>query len=160
APGAMTVAVLANPGSVVTEVRNIEEAARALGLNARFLRAGNGDELATALASLPKIKADALLVTNNPFFFDRRNEIVAYAARCAIPALYSRRELAAAGGLISYGSAPDDNYRTAGDYAGRILKGVSPGDLPVQQPTKFELVINLRTARLLGLTVPATLLAS
>ena len=160
APGATTIAVLANPASIDTELTDVREAARALGQEVNVLSAGTGGELATVLASLPRIRADALLVTTNPFFFVRANEIIAYAARHGVPALYFRREFAAAGGLMSYGSNPEDSYRIVGDYAGRILKGAKPGDLPVQQPTKFELVLNLRTARVLGIAVPPTLLAS
>jgi putative ABC transport system substrate-binding protein len=138
----------------------VQDAARALGQNVKVLSASTAYELATVLASLPLIGADALLVTTNPFFFIRANEIITYAARHAVPALYFRREFAAAGGLI----VTDRTQMKAialcmGDYVGRILKGTKPSDLPVQQPTKFELVINLRTARALGLVVPTTLLA-
>jgi putative ABC transport system substrate-binding protein len=160
-PGAKTIAVLVNPTrSDSVELTDVQEAARGLGQELKILNAATASELAAALASLPQIGAGALLVTTDPLFFARATEIIAYAARYAVPALYHRREFAAAGGLMSYGSNPDDNYRIIGDYTGRILKGEKPGDLPVQQPTKFELVINLRTARLLGLTVPTTLLAS
>src|SRR5262249_32480849 len=99
------------------------------------------------------------LITTNPLFLIRASEIAAAAARYEIPTLYFRREFIAAGGLMSYGSNPDENYRIVGDYAGRILKGAKPGDLPVQHPIKFELIINVKTARALGLTIPPTLLA-
>jgi putative ABC transport system substrate-binding protein len=160
APGARTIAVLVNPAGTGTELADVQKAARALSQQVKVLNASTGDELATALASLPQIGAGGLLVTTDPFFFVRANEIIAYTARHAVPALYFRREFASAGGLMSYGSNPDEFYRILGDYAGRILKGAKPGDLPVQQLTSFELVINLRTVRVIGLTVPTTLLAS
>ena len=160
APRAATIAVLTNPAGSGIELKEVQDAARGLGQEVKVLSAGTGSELAAALASLPRIGIDGLLVTTDPFFFVRASEIIGYAARYAVPGLYFRREFAAAGGLMSYGSNPDDSYRVMGDYAGRILGGAKPGDLPVQQPTKFELVLNLRTARALGLTVPPTLLAS
>jgi putative ABC transport system substrate-binding protein len=159
APGAATIAVLRNPLTPGAELADVQDAARAFGQEVKVLYASAADELATVLASLPRIGADALLVTTNPFFFIRANEIITYAARHAVPALYFRREFAAAGGLMSYGSNADEGYRIIGDYVARILRGTKPSDLPVQQPTKFELVINLRTARALGLVVPPTLLA-
>jgi putative ABC transport system substrate-binding protein len=160
APHAATIAILTNPTGTGAELIDLLDAARTIGLEVKVLNASTADELATALASLPQIGADALLVTTSPFFFVRADEIIAYAARQALPALYFRREFAAVGGLMSYGSDPNDSYRIIGDYTGRILNGANPGDLPVQQPTKFELVINLRTARALGLTVPLPLLGT
>jgi putative ABC transport system substrate-binding protein len=121
--------------------------------------ATNERELDVGFLSLAQARAEALLVETSPLFFTRASQIVASAARLGLPALYFRREFASAGGLMSYGSNADDNYRVLGDYAGRVLKGEKPADLPVVQPTKFELVINLKTAKALGLEVPATLLA-
>jgi putative ABC transport system substrate-binding protein len=116
-------------------------------------------EIDAVFASLPGMHADALYVSVNPLFTFHAAKIVAHAARLAIPAVYYRREFADAGGLLSYGTDAKENYRVLGDYAGRILKGEKAGDLPVQQSTRFELVINLKTAKALGLTVPPTLLA-
>src|SRR5262249_31955621 len=116
-------------------------------------------ELDPAFASLKQMRVDALSVAIDAFFFDRASQIVVLATRHAVPALYFRREFPAVGGLMSYGSNAEEGYRILGVYAGRILKGEKPGDLPVQLPTKFELVINLSTARALTLDVPPTLLA-
>ena len=106
------------------------------------------------------MRPDALTVVGGPLFFTRMNKIVAVAKQLAIPSMYFRREFALAGGLMSYGTNTDENFRVMGEYTGRILKGEKPGDLPIQQPTKFEFVINLKTAKALGLTIPETLLAT
>ena len=161
-PGAARVAVLvnpANPTSTETTVRDVEAAARAMGLQIQVLNASTSREIDAAFASFVRERPDALFVGGDPFFISRRVQLAQLAARHAIPAIYSAREYAEAGGLMSYGASLADAYRQVGVYAGRILKGAKPADLPVVQSSKFELVINLQTARMLGLTVPPTLLA-
>jgi ABC-type uncharacterized transport system substrate-binding protein len=160
-PGTATVAVIINPNSpeVAPQLADVQSASRAVGQPILILNASNESDLETAFASLAQYRADALLVTNDAFLFNRRDQIVAMAAHHAVPTIYDRREYAAAGGLISYGPNYVDAYRQAGIYAGRILKGEKPGDLPVMQSTKFELVINASTAKALGLEVPPTLFA-
>jgi putative ABC transport system substrate-binding protein len=160
-PNAKTIAILVNPNSPNAEIRvnDIQIAARNVGQQVDILNASTIREIDAAFARLAQMHVDALLVSADPVFFNRASQLVVLATRHAIPALYSRREFVAAGGLMSYGSNADEGYRTAGVYAGRILKGEKPGDLPVQLPTKFELVINLSTARALDIDVPPTLLA-
>src|SRR5262249_3300931 len=160
-PGAATIAVLINPSGLlsVEEEENVENAAHAIGRKTKVLQAATEAQLDTAMATLRQLQADALLVATDPFFFTHAQQIIALASRYAVPALYFRREFAANGGLVSYGSDAAELYRVVGVYAGRILKGEKPGDLPVQTPTKFELVINLKTAKALGIDVPPTLLA-
>jgi ABC-type uncharacterized transport system substrate-binding protein len=160
-PNATTIAILVNPNSPNAEIRvnDIQIAARNVGQQVDILNASTIREIDAAFARLAQMRVDALLVAADPVFFNRASQLVVLATRHAIPALYSRREFVAAGGLMSYGSNADEGYRTAGVYAGRILKGEKPGDLPVQLPTKFELVINLSSARALDIDVPATLLA-
>ena len=161
-PKAKTVAVLVNPDNPpgVTDQTNVQPAAKMIGLQANVLDASTSRELDTAFASLARERADALFVGPDPLFLVHRDKLVALAARHAVPAIYGDREIAEAGGLISYGASRQDAYRQAGVYAGRILKGEKPSDLPVVQGTKFELVINLKTAKALGLTIPNTLLVS
>ena len=160
-PGATRVAVLVNPTNptVETMLRDVESASRAIGLQIQVLNASTSSEINAAFATLVRERPDALFVGSDPFFTSRRVQLVHLATRHAIPATYAGREFAEAGGLMSYGANVADAWRQVGVYAGRILKGAKPADLPVVQSTKFELVINVKTARMLGLTVPPTLLA-
>ena len=158
-PKAAVVGVLANPLSpdAAPEIRDVQAAAHVNGLQLRMFNASTLDEVEAALASLAQQRPDALLVGSDPFFVVRREEIVAAIAQRGIAAVYPFREFTEVGGLISYGANIANTYRQAGIYAGRILKGAKPADLPVVQPTTFELVINLKTAKSLGLDIPATL---
>jgi putative ABC transport system substrate-binding protein len=160
-PQATVIAMLVNPNipNVQARLTNVREAARTVGLQVHILRASTERELDTAFASLAQLRAEALVVGADPFLNSRRDQIVALAARHAIPAIYETREYAVAGGLMSYGTSLAEGYRQVGIYTGRILKGDKPADLPVVQATKFELVINLSAASALGLEVPPTLLA-
>jgi putative tryptophan/tyrosine transport system substrate-binding protein len=159
-PRAAVVAVLGNPSNpnYVANEREIEAAARTIGLRIEFFKASSDRDFEVAFETIRQ-QARALIVSADGFYASRRVELVALAARHAIPTMYFQREFVPLGGLISYGSNTPEMYRQAGMYAGRILKGAKPADLPVMQPTKFELVINLKTAKALGLDVPPTLLA-
>jgi putative tryptophan/tyrosine transport system substrate-binding protein len=160
-PQAGVIALLLNPNNANTErgIRDVEEAARTKGMQLIILKAGTENEIDAAFASLVQLHAGALLVQTDPFFNDRRDQIVALVSRHAVPAIYGLREFAASGGLISYGTSFTAAFHVVGVYAGKILKGAKPADLPVQQPTTFELVVNLKTAKAFGLTVPPSILA-
>ena len=160
-PGAARVIALVDPNYALAEaiIKDLQEARATLGLQVEILYAGTAREIDAAFATMVQKRADALLMTASPFFTNRRVQIVTLATRHALPVLYDIREFAEAGGLMSYGPSFRDIYQQAGIYTGRILKGERPADLPVMQPTKFELVINLTTARALGITVPNMLLA-
>jgi putative ABC transport system substrate-binding protein len=159
-PSLTVVAALINPSNPNAEdvTSYLQSAAKALGLETRLLQAATEAQLDAVLGNLPK--ANAILVGNDPFFVSQRAKIIAAAARNSLPAIYQSREFPASGGLASYGSSLAEMYRQSGVYVGQVLKGIKPSDLPVQQPTKFELVINLKTAKALGLELPPTLLAS
>jgi putative ABC transport system substrate-binding protein len=160
-PHAAVIAMLVNPTFAGTDAitDDMQAAARALGLKLNVLKASSEHDLEAAVASIGQLGAGALVVASDPFFFGRHDRVVTVVAHHAVPAIYQFREFAAAGGLMSYGTNLADAYRQVGVYTGRILKGEKPGDLPVVQPTKFELVINLKTAKTLGLDVPDKLLA-
>ena len=160
-PSASVFAYLLNPShpSQLNETNEAMTVARALGIELHIFRANSEPEIEAAYAAISKLRAAALVVASDPFFDSQRDRLVALSARHAIAAAYGWREHVLAGGLISYGTDLPDAYRQGGVYAGRILKGEKPADLPVAQPTKFLMVINLKTAMALGLTVPPTLLA-
>jgi putative tryptophan/tyrosine transport system substrate-binding protein len=162
-PGAARAAVLVNPAEAVnTEItlRDVEAAARSFGLQVQVLKADTSDEINAAFESIGRERPDALFVAATAFFVARRTQLVQLAAFHRLPAAYPLRDFVEAGGLISYGSSIADAYRHVGVYTGRILKGAKPEDLPVVQSSKFELVVNRQTAKMLGLTIPATLLAT
>jgi putative ABC transport system substrate-binding protein len=161
-PKAARVAVLVNPANATTAettLREVQEAARVMGLQVHVLNATTSQEIDAAFATFVRERPDALFVTGDSFYTSRRVQFVALTARNKIPAAYSVRDFVVAGGLMSYGAEVLGRYRQVGVYTGSILNGTKPVDLPVIQPTKFELVINLKAARALGLDVPATLLA-
>jgi putative tryptophan/tyrosine transport system substrate-binding protein len=160
-PQAKVIALLVNPNLPQTErtMREVQEAARAKGVQLQIVEASNGSEIDAAFASLVQLHAGGLVVGGDPFFASRHEQLVTLASHVAIPAIYQWREFAVAGGLISYGTSLTAVFRQAGIYAVKILNGAKPADLPVVQPTTFELVVNLKTATTLGLTVPQSLLA-
>jgi ABC-type uncharacterized transport system substrate-binding protein len=155
-PNAAIIGMLVNPNfpDAESQSKDVKEAAHALGQQVHIVNANSEGDFNQAFATFLEIKADALLISLDAFFLSRREQLVALAARHKIPAIYFSRDFVLVGGLMSYGSDIANSYRQAGIYAGRILKGAKPGDLPVVQPTKFDLVINLKTAKALGLTVP------
>ena len=159
--GATRVAVLVNPAlaTAETNLEEVEVAARAIGLQIQVLRASTSRELDAAFATFLRERPDALFVSGDPFFMSRRVQIVQLATLHKLPATFAQREFVEAGGLMSYGANVADAWRQAGVYTGRVLKGTKPADLPVVQSSKFELVINHQTARMLGLEIPPTLLA-
>ena len=155
APKASVIAMLVNPISpnAAPEIADVRGAAQAMGLQVKMFNASTPNELNAAFAAMNGQRPDALMVGADPFFVNRREDIVALAAHLGVPAMYPQRDYVVAGGLISYGTNIANVYRQAGIYAGRIIKGTKPGDLPVMQPSTFELLINLRTAKTLGLAV-------
>jgi len=158
-PRVRVIALLMNPHSTAERVvRDVQEVARSKGLQLHVLKASSESEIDTAFASLVQLNAGALVVAADPFLSSRREHLVALASRHALPSIYAWREFAASGGLISYGPSLTSVYRLVGQYAGKVLKGAKPADLPVQQPTTFELVINLKTAKALKLTIPQSVL--
>jgi putative ABC transport system substrate-binding protein len=160
-PAPAVIAMLVNPSSpyVGPEIKDVMESARVLGRQIQVLKAGTPPEIDAVFATLVRQTARAILVSGDPFFDSQRAKLVALSARHRVPAIYQWRDFAAIGGLMSYGTSITDAYREAGVYTARILKGAKPTELPVLQPTKFEMVINLKTAKALGLTVPPSLLS-
>jgi putative ABC transport system substrate-binding protein len=159
-PRAAVIALLVNPAdpaATEAETRNLQDAVRSLGLQLHILPARTANEIDSAFETLVELRAGALVVSTDPLFTNQRAQIVALAASHAVPAMYVWREFATAGGLMSYGTDLTDTYRQLGLYTGKLLKGAGPADLPVQQIVKIELVINLTTAKALGLTIPLTL---
>jgi putative ABC transport system substrate-binding protein len=158
-PTAVSVAVLVNPTSIIAETqsKNLQAAARALGVQLHILHASTDGDFETVFATLAQLRVAGLVIAGDVFFNDRTEQLAVLAVRRAVPTIFQFREFAAAGGLMSYGPNFTDSYRLAGVYIGRLLKGEKPADLPVQQLTKVELIINLKTAKALGITVPLPL---
>ena len=161
-PNSTVIGVLVNPTSpslAESTARDAQAAGRALGKQIHILNASTEDQIDAAFASLARVRTDALLIGGDAFFLSRRAQLITMATRHGLPTIYNAREVPAAGGLMSYGASLVDAYRQTGVYTGKILKGAKPAELPVMQPTKFELVINLTTAKAFGLKIPPTLLA-
>jgi putative tryptophan/tyrosine transport system substrate-binding protein len=160
APDATTVAVLVNPNypDAESQLREVQEAARTLGVQLLVLKASSEGDFDMVFATLIQRRAGVLLVASDPFLFSRRDQLIALAARHAVPAIYQFRESAVSGGLMSYGTRITDSYHQIGVYTGQILKGAKPADLPVVQSARFEFVLNLKTAKALGLTIPPSML--
>ncbi|MFL6825600.1 MAG: ABC transporter substrate-binding protein [Bradyrhizobium sp.] len=161
APKVSRIALLMNPSNpnATAEQEDAQAGAKKMGCETVVLNARNAGEIEAAFEELVRAKADAFITATDPILLDRRDQIVSFAARHAIPAVYFVRQFAAAGGLLSYGPSISWMYRQAGEYVGQILKGATPSEMPVMQPTQFEFVLNLKTANALGLTIPPTLLA-
>jgi putative tryptophan/tyrosine transport system substrate-binding protein len=161
-PATGVIGVLLNPGrpGATDQSEKLQQAARSLGLQIRILNASSERDINAAVTGLAELPAKALLVTTDAFFFSQRSQLIDLAARHAVPTMFDRREFADAGGLMSYGGSVTDVYRLAGNYVGQILKGAQPADMPVQQSTKIEFVINLKTAKSLGLGIPSGMLAA
>jgi putative tryptophan/tyrosine transport system substrate-binding protein len=159
-PGATTIAVLVNPNypDAQSQLREVEEAAGTLGVQLLVLKASSEGDFDTVFATIIQRQVGVLLVASDPFLFSRRDQLIALAARHAVPAIYQFRESAISGGLMSYGTRLTDSYHQIGVYTGQILKGAKPADLPVVQSARFEFVLNLRTAKALGLTIPPSML--
>ena len=162
APEATVIAFLHNPNNpnFASEVKNVNEAVRAIGRQVQVLTAGSAQQFESVFATLAQERISVLVVADDTVFTNGREQLASLAVRFGLPTIYQRREFVMVGGLMSYGGSANANYRQAGVYAGRILKGEKPADLPVMLPTKFEFVINLKTAKALGLTIPETLLAT
>ncbi len=160
-PNATSVALLINPNNPEStrQPAELQQAARAIGLQLVVLTATSAGDIDGAFTAMVQHRVGGLIVGSDPFYLNRREQIIALAAQHAIPTIYAGREVAGAGGLMSYGNSLADAYRRAGIQTGRILKGAKPSELPVDQATKFEFVINLQTAKTLGIEIPATLLA-
>jgi putative tryptophan/tyrosine transport system substrate-binding protein len=160
-PGVQLITVLLNPNepNYAFQLSDVQEAAAAIGQQIHILLASDESEIDAAFATAVQLRAGAMVVSSDPFFNSQRDKIVALAARYSIPAIYEWREYALAGGLMSYGTNISDGYRQAGVYAGTILKGEKPAELPVVQSARFELVINLKTGKALGIEVPPNLSA-
>jgi putative ABC transport system substrate-binding protein len=161
-PNSAVIGVLVNPTSsslAESTARDAQAAGRALGKQIHILNATTEDQIDAAFASLARMRSDALLISGDPFFTSRRTQLATMATRQGIPTIYNAREFPAAGGLMSYGASVVDAYRQTGVYTGKVLRGAKPADLPVMLPTKFELVINLTTAKAFGLKIPPTVLA-
>ena len=158
-PRAGVIALLVNPNNPQTEgvIKDVQQAARAKGVQLQILKATTDGEIDAAFASLVELHARALVLQADPYFNSQREQLVALSSHYAVPAIYEARQFPASGGLISYGTSLTAVYRQIGIYAGKILKGATPADLPVEQPTRFELVVNLNTAKALGLTVPPSI---
>ena len=158
-PGVIAALLHPNNLDAESQSRELQVASRTLGEQIKTFNAINEHEIDAAYAMIAELHAKALLVGSDPLFVNRRDQIVALSARYAIPTVYETRESVAAGGLMSYGTSLTDGYQQAGTYTGRVLRGDQPADLPIMQSTKFEFVINLRTAKTLGLTIPSGVLA-